>query len=110
MSRDPLIRIDLRGDPWCAAVGETLRVARRLGRNFSRLEHGLQVREERLREELTKLWSSNNLAASSTRTIVNAEYLEVIGTTRTTSDLRDLAHGSNGTKSVPNGMHRTREH
>jgi hypothetical protein len=32
-----------------------------------------------LRSELTDLWSSHNQASDSSRTVVDAEYLEVVG-------------------------------
>jgi SAM-dependent methyltransferase len=40
-----------------------------------------------LRKELTELWASHNKASGPARTIVDAEYLEVIAVTRTARDL-----------------------
>ena len=41
-----------------------------------------------LRAELNELWSANNRSGDGQRTIVDAEYLEVVATTRTASELR----------------------
>jgi SAM-dependent methyltransferase len=41
-----------------------------------------------LRKELVALWASHNRSSNPTRTIVDAEYLEVIAVTRTTSELK----------------------
>ena len=43
-----------------------------------------------LREELVELWTSHNKSRYPTRTIVDAEYLEVIAVTRTTSELKEI--------------------
>jgi hypothetical protein len=40
-----------------------------------------------LRAELTALWTSHNQSHDGLRTIVDSEYLQVIGITRTVSDL-----------------------
>lgn len=46
------------------------------------------AQQEALRTELTALWSLHNESQDPLRTIVNAEYLEVVGKTRTASELR----------------------
>jgi hypothetical protein len=41
-----------------------------------------------LRKELVELWASHNKADGPARTIVDAEYLEVVAVTRTTYELK----------------------
>jgi 2-polyprenyl-3-methyl-5-hydroxy-6-metoxy-1,4-benzoquinol methylase len=48
-----------------------------------------EAQQTELRSELTRLWSAHNTSAESGRTIVNAEYLQVTGTTRMASELHD---------------------
>jgi SAM-dependent methyltransferase len=49
-----------------------------------------------LRAELTNLWTTHNLSIDPKRTIVNAEYLEVIAVTRTAFELkREFPRSSN---------------
>jgi hypothetical protein len=43
-----------------------------------------------LRAELVELWSSHNQSADPNRTQVDAEYLQVIATTRIAYDLMDM--------------------
>ena len=48
-----------------------------------------QYDQAALRAELEALWSSFNKSADSNRTVVDAEYLEVVGTTRVIYGLDD---------------------
>ena len=43
-----------------------------------------------LRKELVELWTSHNRASAPTRTIVAAEYLEVVAITRTTYEWKGI--------------------
>lgn len=43
-----------------------------------------------LRKELVELWSSHNKASGPARTIVDAEYLEVVAVTRTAEELKEV--------------------
>jgi SAM-dependent methyltransferase len=43
-----------------------------------------------LRKELVELWASHNTASSPARTIVDAEYLEVVAVTRTVFELKEV--------------------
>ena len=43
-----------------------------------------------LRKELVELWASHNKASGTTRTIVDAEYLEVVAVTRTLYELKEV--------------------
>jgi hypothetical protein len=43
-----------------------------------------------LRKELVELWASHNKASSPARTIVDAEYLEVVAVTRTVFELKEV--------------------
>jgi len=43
-----------------------------------------------LRKELVELWASHNRASGPARTIVDAEYLEVVAVTRTVYELREV--------------------
>jgi SAM-dependent methyltransferase len=47
-----------------------------------------------LRKELVGLWSSHNKASGSARTIVDAEYLEVVAVTRTAEELKEVPNDS----------------
>lgn len=47
-----------------------------------------------LRKELVELWASHNKANGPARTIVNAEYLEVVAVTRTADELKEVPNDS----------------
>jgi SAM-dependent methyltransferase len=47
------------------------------------------AQQSALRAELTALWASHNQSRDGLRTMVDAEYLQVIGITRTSSDLHE---------------------
>jgi SAM-dependent methyltransferase len=47
-----------------------------------------------LRKELVELWSSHNKASGPARTIVDAEYLEVVAITRTAHELKEVPNDS----------------
>ena len=49
-----------------------------------------------LRKELLQLWTSHNTASSPARTIVDAEYLEVVAVTRTTYELKRVPNDTLG--------------
>jgi SAM-dependent methyltransferase len=46
-----------------------------------------------LRKALVELWASHNKASGPTRTIVDAEYLEVVAVTRTVYELKEVPNG-----------------